>query len=176
MREDLGVVYKKKCAKANAPYVFVNATSDFYVCLETYLQDGNVDDTQSVIDEWVSDFILIKDKVKFKKLSFHLFTRACRDPSVPTKCMETWKSKISRCLNADEMETLYSVQRIMEKILSLNCKDSGRYFVSIMSGEGNQCIRTRIDSIGRCSKEFKQIVFPLQEDTLQFRLQIGIRK
>lgn len=166
-----------KCMKATAvPYVFDNATTDFYDCLETYLRNGNVDDIQTVIDQWVSDFIRIKDKVKFKKLSFHLFTSACRDPSVPTKCMETWKSKMSRWLNADEMETLNSVQRIMEKMLSLNCKNSGRYFVSIMSGEGNKCIRTRIDSIRRCSKELKRIVFPLQEDTLQFRLQMGMRK
>lgn len=110
--------------------------------------------------------------VKFKKI---LVSRACRYPSVPINCMDMYKMKLSLCLNADEIETLNSVQRVIEKILSLNCEDRGRYFVSLMAGEGNECIREQIDSMEKCSKEFKH-VFPMQDDTIRFKLSIGSRK
>ena len=89
--------------------------------------------------------------------------------------MDMYKMKLSHCLNADEIETLNSVQRVMEKILTLNCEDSGSYFVSLMAGEGNQCIRAQIGSMKKCSKDFKH-VFPMQDDTIRFKLTIGSRK
>lgn len=52
LRQDLAVAYEMKCMKATAePYIFDNATLELNNCLQTYLQNGNVDDVQSIVDE-----------------------------------------------------------------------------------------------------------------------------
>lgn len=175
LRQDLSVGYELKCMKATGePYIFDNATIQFSDCLDTYLQNGNIDDAQFVIDQLVSNITSVDRYELHSKVSVSI-SRVCRDLSVPTKCMEMYKLNLLRCLNADEMETLNSVQRVMEKILSLTCEDDGRYFVSLTAGEANQCIRTQIDSMKICSKEFKHVL-PVQDGTLQFKLRIGSRE
>lgn len=99
----------------------------------------------------------------------------CRDPDVPTKCMQSFNTELSRCLNAGEKETLNSVQRVLEKVLSLNCDNNGHYFVSMMAGEAKQCIKSHIGTIKVCTVNEFEHIFPVLSETFDFKLRIGHR-
>ncbi len=77
----------------------------------------------------------------------------CRKRDGPFKCLDDFMAVDAQCSYPSEIESDTSFRTILAKTSDLLCEDDGNNFMSLVFGQGSQCVLENVNELLTCSYE-----------------------
>lgn len=166
LNSDIEKSYRRRCKKISGSddvYDKIKAAyNELGKCLKVTADDEELNAVTAKIESEEDFRTLVKT--------------ACNKRDGPLKCFDAYMAVDAQCSYPGEIESDNSFRTIMVKVLDLLCNNDGGTFMSLIAGEGHDCINESVDDLASCGLEsiysiVKAFMVKLIEDeTFEFKM------